>query len=144
MSNIKHQINKNIGIFVTLNKAILVWIDSNRITVESIISSTENHFSTSGDCKTNGTSVSQSISKEQKARHHIHDFYRSIIRQINNADNIFIFGPAEAKHELAKEINKIKSEKYKVIAVETSDILTGKQIVVKAKSFFLKSNIKIM
>ena len=59
--------------------------------------------------------------------------------KVGKADNIFIFGPGEAKLELAKEIEKIKGQHDRIAAVQASDRLTENQIVAKVKSFFLVS-----
>jgi hypothetical protein len=48
-----------------------------------------------------------------------------------------IFGPGEAKLELAKEIKKIKGQYDRIAAVEVSNRLTENQIVAKMRSFFL-------
>lgn len=68
---------------------------------------------------------------------HTHNFYQMVIKKVGNADNIFIFGPGEAKLELAKEIKKIKGRHDRIAAVEVSDRLTENQIVTKIRSFFL-------
>ncbi|MCF8106901.1 MAG: hypothetical protein K9K64_15580, partial [Desulfohalobiaceae bacterium] len=97
----------------------------------------------SGGWKASGSSVAQSVSKEQKAderrKHQFRNFYQMVIKKVGKADKIFIFGPGEAKLELAKEIKKIKGQHERIAAVEASDRLTENQIVAKVKSFFLTS-----
>ena len=112
-------------------------------TVERIESHAESHFRPSGGRKAAGTSVAQPVSREQKAderrKHQFHSFYQMVIKKAGKADNIFIFGPGEAKLELAKEIEKIKGQHGRIAAVEASDRLTENQVVAKVKSFFLVS-----
>jgi hypothetical protein len=143
MAKTEHMMKKKIGIWIDHKEAILVSIEGGQTTVERIESHAESHFRPSGGWKAAGTSVAQSVSKEQKAderrKHQFHNFYRMVIKKIGEAGNIFIFGPGEAKLELAKEVEKIKSQHSKIAAVEVSDRLTENQIVAKVKSFFLAS-----
>jgi tellurite resistance protein len=73
---------------------------------------------------------------EERREHHLHNFYQEIIKKFENIGNIFIFGPGEAKSELAKEIEKLKDQHAEIAAVETCDKLTENQIIAKVKSFF--------
>jgi hypothetical protein len=143
MAKLEHVMKKKIGIWIDHKEAILVSIGGGQTRVERIESHAESHFRPSGGWKAAGTSVAQSVSKEQKAderrKHQFHNFYQMVIKKTGKADNIFIFGPGEAKLELAKEIEKIKDQHDRVAAVEASDRLTENQIVAKVKSFFLAS-----
>jgi hypothetical protein len=131
---------KKIGIWVDHKEAILVSVEGNQATRERIESNAEPHFHSSGGWKASGTSVAVSVSKEQTAderrKHQFHNFYQEIIAKVGKADNIYIFGPGEAKLELAKEIKKIKGQHDRIAAVETSDKLSENQIVAKVKAFF--------
>ena len=141
MAKLGQVINKKIGIWIDHKEAILVSIEGDQTTVERIESNAESHYRPSGGRKAGSTSVAQSVSKEQKAderrKHQFHKFYQMVIKKTGNADNIFIFGPGEAKLELAKEIKKIKGQHDRIAAVEVSDRLTENQIVAKMRSFFL-------
>ena len=59
-----------------------------------------------------------------------------VIEHVGDAGKIFIFGPGEAKLELAKEMKKIKGRQERNVAVEACDRITENQIVAKVKSFF--------
>lgn len=143
MAKLGRMMEKKIGIWIDHKEAILVSIESGQTMVERMESHAESHFRLSGGWKAAGTSVAQAVSKEQKAderrKHQFHDFYQMVIEKAGKADDIFIFGPGEAKLELAKEIEKIKGQKHKIAAVEASDRLTENQIVARVKSFFLAS-----
>jgi len=143
MTKLGHTMKEKIGIWIDHKEAILVAIEGDQTTIDRIESHAESHFRPSGGRKAAGTSVAQSVSREQKAderrKHQFHSFYQMVIKKAGKADNIFIFGPGEAKLELAKEIEKIKGPKGKIAAVEASDRLTENQIVAKVKSFFLAS-----
>jgi hypothetical protein len=70
----------------------------------------------------------------------LHDYYQSIIQYIKDADKFLIFGPGRAKGELEKEIKKSKSLAKKIVAVETIDKMTERQIAAKVRKFFLSYN----
>lgn len=131
---------KNIGIWIDHKEAILVSLEGDQTTVEHLKSNAESHYRPSGGWKASGTSVAVSVSKEQKAderrKHQFHKFYQEIIQKIGQSGKIYIFGPSEAKLELAKEIEKIKGWRDRIAAVEPSDRLSENQIVAKVKSFF--------
>jgi hypothetical protein len=143
MAKLGHIMKKMIGIWIDHKEAILVSIEGDQATVERIESHAERRFRPSGGWKAAGTSVAQSVTKEHKGderrKHQFHNFYQMVITTAGKADNIFIFGPGEAKLELAKEIDKIKAQHGRIAAVEASDRLTENQIVAKVKSFFLAS-----
>jgi len=130
MAKSGHIRKQKIGIWIDHKEAILVKIEGEQITVEHIESGSESHFRPSGGRKSDGTPVAQSVSKEQTAderrKHQYHSFYQTVITKAGKADSIFIFGPGEAKLELAKEIEKIKGQHGRIAAVEASDrSLTG-------------------
>lgn len=132
--------NMQIGIWIDHKEAVLVAIGGEKTTVARIKSNAESHFRPSGGRKMGGTSVAQSVSKEQTAderrKHQLHDFYQMVIKKIQKADTVFIFGPAEAKLELVREIESIKGRHAAIAAVETTDRLTENEIVAKVKAFF--------
>ena len=140
MAKLGQIMKKKIGIWIDHKEAILVSIEGDQTTVEHIESHAESHFRPSGGWKSAGTSVAQSVSKEQKAderrKHQFHNFCKTVIKKAAEAESIFIFGPGEAKLQLAKEIDKIKGQKERIAAVEAADRLTENQIVAKVKSFF--------
>ncbi|MBU0944389.1 MAG: hypothetical protein KJ804_18725 [Proteobacteria bacterium] len=131
---------KNIGIWIDHKEAFVVSGEDAQPAIERIESNVESHFRPSGGWKASGTNVAQSVSKEQKGderrQHQLNKFYQVVIEKVGNADEIYIFGPGEAKLELVKKIEKIKSQHVKIAAVEASDKLTENQIVAKVKSFF--------
>lgn len=132
---------KNIGIWIDHKEAILVsGLENEHAQVKRIESNAESHFRPSGGWKASGTNVAQSVSKEQTANarrmQQYRSFYKEVIAKAGKHANAYIFGPGEAKLELKKEIEKIKSHPVKIIAVEASDRLTENQMIAKVKSFF--------
>lgn len=143
MTNSDRTMKQKMGIWIDRREAILVSLQDATTSIERIESNAESHFRPSGGWKASGTSVAQSISKEQKAderrKHQFHKFYQEVIEKSGKAKKIYIFGPGEAKLELVKEIETIKDRHERVAAVETCDSLTENQIVARVKSFFSAS-----
>ncbi len=132
---------KNTGIWIDHKEALVVSLEGGgQPTVERIQSNAEGHLRPSGGWKAGGTSVAQSTTNEKHAeerrRNQFHNFYQMVIKEISTADKILIFGPGEAKSELAKEIENIKGHKDRIAAVEASDKLTEPEVVAKVKAFF--------
>jgi hypothetical protein len=67
----------------------------------------------------------------------LHKYYDEVIAAIRDAESILIFGPGEAKGELKKRLEKDKLGGH-IIAVETIDKLTDRQIAAKVREYFHK------
>jgi len=70
---------------------------------------------------------------EEKWRQHRGRHYRKVIRAIQDAQEIFIFGPAQAKMELKIEILKSESLAHRVVGTETADTMTENELVERAR-----------
>lgn len=130
---------KNTGLWIDHKEAVLVSIQNDQTLVQRLESGAESHLKPSGGWKSGGTSVAQSVSNEHTAeerlKHQYHAFYQQVIKLLGDSTNIAIFGPGEAKIELAKEIGKSSELHKKVLSVETCERLTENQIVAKVKIF---------
>lgn len=131
---------KKLGIWIDHKEAFLVSLQGDQTAVAHIESNADSHYKPSGGWKASGTSVAQSVSKEQTAderlKHQLHQYYQQIATEADKVNRVYICGPGAAKTELEKEMAKAKSRHAKVEAVETCDKMTEKQIVAKVKSFF--------
>ena len=63
-------------------------------------------------------------------------YFEKIIKIIAKADELYIFGPAEAKQGLLKAIKLEKSFKPHLRGIETADSMTEKQKLAQVKIFF--------
>ncbi len=59
-------------------------------------------------------------------------YYKSIISILRGADTISIFGPGEAKEELVRRLGR-EGLKQRVVAVETVDKMSDRQIAAKVR-----------
>jgi hypothetical protein len=131
---------KNTGVWVDHREALVVSIEGEETTVLHIESGAESHFKPSGGWKSTGSSVAQSVSNEhtdeERRKHQYHIFYKNVIKILGDSDAIVIFGPGEAKTELAKEMETTGVFLGKVRGVETLDRVTEKQFIAHVKDFF--------
>lgn len=130
----------NTGIWIDHREAVLVSVEGENISVQYLESGAESHFKPSGGWKAGGTNVAQSVVKEKSAEesrmHQYHAFYQRIISQLGSSDAIAIFGPGEAKTELAGEIAKVRQPGLKVTAVQACDRMTENQFIAKVREYF--------
>ena len=131
---------KNTGLWIDHKDAILVSIEGGESVVRHVASSAEPHHKPSGGWKSGGTSVAQSVSNEhideERRKHQYHAYYQQVICLLKDSDRIAVFGPGEAKIELAKEIAKVGEMHKKEVAVEACDRPTENQFIAKVKTFF--------
>ncbi|TLU87422.1 MAG: hypothetical protein FDX21_00865 [Chlorobium sp.] len=132
---------KYTGLWIDHKEAILVSIEGDQTFVEHIASGAESHLKPSGGWKAGGTLVAQAVSHEHTAderrKHQYHAFYQNVIGRLHHSESIALFGPGEAKIELAKEIARVSDLHSKVAVVEICDRLTENQLIAKVKALFL-------
>ena len=76
-------------------------------------------------------------SRERKYTGQLDQYYAEVIAALRGVESILIFGPGEAKVELKNHLDHAKLGGY-VIAVETSDKMTDRQIASKIRDYFKK------
>ena len=88
---------------------------------------------------TNGNGPEQDSSEDVQDRqfgNHLNTYYDQVIAEIRGAESIQIFGPGEAKGELEKRLEH-EGIKTNVLAVETVDKMSDRQISAKVREHFL-------
>ena len=121
---------KQIGLWIDHRKAVIVIIKDEEEEVKKITSNMEKHVRfTSEDGR--GEDV-----RDRQFENHLNSYYDEVIAYIRDADSIQIFGPGEAKGELEKRIEH-EGLKSHILAVETVDKMTDRQISAKVREHFL-------
>uniref|UniRef100_Q3ARK0 Host attachment protein n=1 Tax=Chlorobium chlorochromatii (strain CaD3) TaxID=340177 RepID=Q3ARK0_CHLCH len=130
----------NTGLWIDHKTAILVNIKGDYTHVQHVESNAESNLKPSGGWKANGSVVAQAVANEHTAderrKHQYHTYYQKVIALLANSTEIALFGPGEAKIELAKEIEKNSDMHKKVSIVETCERMTENQLIAKIKSSF--------
>ena len=72
---------------------------------------------------------------EKEFTGHLNLYYTQVITAVRAAESILLFGPGEAKGELKKRLEHAKLG-GRIIAVETTDKMTDRQIAAKVREYF--------
>ena len=129
------------GIWIDSSKAIIVTLDGGKEKISEIESDLENkmyHEKEGNKGTFSGSHHSNTENKfEERRKNETNHFLKNVLSQIKLTDELYIFGPAEAKIKLEQKINTDKSfDTSKLKMVETADSMTTNQIVAKVKKFY--------
>jgi L-alanine-DL-glutamate epimerase-like enolase superfamily enzyme len=125
--------NKQAGLWIDHRKAIIVLITDEGEEVRKIASGIEKHVRfTGGNGSEDGSSEDV---RDRQFGNHLNSYYDQVIAVVRDADSIQIFGPGEAKSELEKRIEH-EGFKAHLLAVETVDKMTDRQITAKVRERF--------
>ena len=122
--------NKQAGLWIDHRKAIILLITDEGEEIKKITSNMQKHVRFAGREGGAGEDVS-----DRKFGNHLNSYYDEVIAVIRDADTIQIFGPGEAKGELKKRFEQ-EGLTAKVLAVETMDKMTDRQITAKVRERF--------
>jgi hypothetical protein len=131
---------KNIGLWVDHRKAvILVLAEREEEEVRRVESNMERHVRFRGGMRGRTPYMAQYLDAEDRGDNrvtvHLNHYYGEIVKNIRDAESIFIMGPGEAKHELEKRMTRSRI-KNRIAKVENADKLTDRQIMARVRKFF--------
>jgi len=119
---------KQVAVWIDHREAILVIFKNAHLLHE------EELFSEAGP-HTHGGGWSQK--RLESHRHAVLDhFYEEIVHELNGANQIILYGPGQAKHELEHHINHTKSLRGHILVVETTDRMGETQLAHRAFADF--------
>ncbi|MHC4479932.1 MAG: hypothetical protein ACYS8K_03110 [Planctomycetota bacterium] len=72
----------------------------------------------------------------EKQRRAAVQFYEKIFRAIRKAENVYIFGPGQARKELHKRLREHKDFNGHIRAVESAEKMSEPQMAARVRSFF--------
>jgi len=123
-----------VGLWIDHRKAVIVTLSGAGEETTQIISDTDKHVRYSGGAAAGGAG-------EDVADRHFDNqlagFYDEVIAYLREAEAILIFGPGEAKGELAARLEHagIKDD---IVEIDTADKLTDGQVAAKVREHFQK------
>ena len=88
---------KQIGLWIDHREATIVTISDAGEVVQHLDSGVEKHIRFSG-----AEQGSAEDSRDRRFGNHLKAFFETVITHLRDAESVFIFGPGEAKGELAK------------------------------------------
>jgi hypothetical protein len=140
----------NIGVWLDRRKAVVVSLQratrsfenpKETTSIVTIASDVDRRVRLSGGSRTGNTpwgpqqaAVDSKIEDRQKQQ--LKQYYRRIVHAVASGGGLLIMGPGEAKLELKKALEKQPSTAAKIIAMETRDKMTERQITARVRAFF--------
>ncbi len=73
---------------------------------------------------------------ENRQKELLRKYYLEVVLRISEDSEVYIFGPAEAKNELAAKIRNYESLKLIITKIEAADYMTEKEVAAKAREYF--------
>jgi len=129
------------GLWIDHRKAVLVIVTDEGEEIKRIASNMPKHirFASRANAQT-VDGLKQVTAEDQRDRqfgNHLDNYYDDVIASIGTAESIQLFGPGEAKGELGKRLEG-KDAGARVVAVETADKMTDRQIAAKVRQHVLQ------
>jgi hypothetical protein len=126
--------NKQAGLWIDHRKAVIVLVTDESEEIQEITSGMKKHVRfTQGNSSEDGSTEDV---RDRQFGNHLNSFYDQVIAVLLGAESIQIFGPGEAKGELEKRLEHAGLKEH-VLAIETVDKMTDKQISAKVRERFL-------
>jgi stalled ribosome rescue protein Dom34 len=124
---------KEVGLWIDHRQAVIVTVANEEEEIKRITSNMEKHVRFASGSLTDGSA--EDI-RDRQFENHLNHYYDDVIAVIRDADSIQIFGPGEAKGELEKRLEH-EGLKEHVLAIETVDKMTDRQIAAKVRQRFV-------
>jgi len=128
------------GLWIDHRKAVIVIVTDEKEEIRLIISKIEKQLGRSGGIRSTTPFESQQVpaddSRERKFTGLLKIYYDAVIACIHDTDAILIFGPGVAKGELKGHLEKHHLGE-RIVAIETVDKMTDRQIAAKVRQRFL-------
>ena len=127
------------GLWIDHKKAIVVAVTDKGEETALIVSKVETHPQRSGDSPRGGRYESQKVPaddiRQRVLTGHLNIYYEAVIACLRDAEFILLFGPGEAKGELARRLERSKL-RGRIVGNEAADKMTTPQIAAKVRRFF--------
>ena len=131
---------KNIGIWVDTSQAFII----NCTPADHSIKKIESHIDTReripGESKKYGRFGGQYLTYEKNRQNRRSEqtsaYVKNLLKEVASCDSLVVFGPAQMKKILEKEIKSNIQLSTKLAAVKNSTLLTENQMIAWVKEFF--------
>ncbi|MGG6230064.1 hypothetical protein [Tenacibaculum sp. SDUM215027] len=131
---------KNIGVWLDKEKALVITIENgteNMKTIPSNIETFRIHGGSGTRFKGGPQDVVQDSKYLEREKHQTKRYFSELADEVNNADSLAIFGPAETFEKFKKELeDSYKKLDAKVKTVQRVDSMTDNQAKALVRDFF--------
>jgi hypothetical protein len=125
---------KEIGLWIDRREAVIVVLTDKDEQITRIKSDAQKQIRFPGGSRKDGLQTTEAI-RDKRLEKHLGKYFDEIIAHIRDAESIQIFGPGEAKSELAKRLED-EGLKARIAEMETMDKMTDNQIAAKVREYF--------
>jgi len=131
---------KNIGVWLDKEKALVVTIENgteNMKTIPSNIETFRIHGGSGTRLKGGPQDVVQDSKYLEREKHQTKRYFKELAEEVNSADSLAIFGPAETFEKFKKELEDSHKElNARVKKVQRVDSMTDNQVKALVRDFF--------
>lgn len=125
---------KQIGLWIDRREAVIVVLTDKDEKITRIRSDAEKQARFPGGSRKDGLQKTEAV-RGKRLEQDLGKYFDEIIAYIREAEWIQIFGPGEAKGELAKRL-EVGGLKARIVEMETMDKMTDNQIAAKVREYF--------
>ena len=134
---------RKVGIWIDQKEAHIITLSESKVYSKTIYSDIETRIRYDGEKKQFGRFGDQFLVDEKGKKNRIEEYTQrylmGVLKELKNADEIVLFGPAQTKSKLEKVILNDPGVAPKLKAVKISDNMTQNQKIAYVKDFY-KSN----
>ncbi|WP_028892225.1 hypothetical protein [Tenacibaculum sp. 47A_GOM-205m] len=135
---------KNVGVWLDKEKAFVVTIENgteDMKTIESNIETFHIHGGSGTRFKGGPQDVVQDSKYLEREKHQTKRYFNKLAEEVNSADSLAIFGPAETFEKFKKELESSHQElDARVKKVQRVDSMTDNQVKALIRDFFKDEN----
>lgn len=128
-----------VGLWIDHRKAVIVFVSDEGEETRVIESNVEKQPGRFAGIRSTTPYEARKVSaddiRERRFMGELNSYYDEVISVIRAAESILIFGPGEAKGELKKRLERDRLGE-RIVAVETVDVMTDRQIAAKVREYF--------
>lgn len=132
------------GLWIDHRKAVIVTVTDKGEEVQDVISHVEKQLGRFEGERSTTSYPAQLVpaddSQQRDLTGHLDRYYDEVISRLRDAELILIFGPGEAKGELAKRIERTDLGSH-IAGIETVDKMSDRQIAAKVRAY-LKNTVQ--
>lgn len=128
----------NVGVWVDHREAVVVRLSGSDAVTVNVKSDSESQLRRASDHPSGSfesLQVPSDDTRERKRKQELKEYYQQLIPHMQDAEQIAIYGPGEAKKELQKTLHDTPLAE-KICDVEAADRMTEAQFVAKVKNRF--------
>jgi hypothetical protein len=133
------------GVWIDHRKAVIVTVIGKKVEIKEILSHVEKQPGRIEGARSTMPYEAQLVqaddSQQRGLTGHLDKYYEEVISHLRDAEEILIFGPGEAKGELAKRIHRDNLSE-RIARIETADKMTVPQIAAEVRTYLKNTKVQ--